>query len=334
MPSEVSAQAVEPHRFRIAVCIPCHNEADAIEKVVGDFKAALPDADIYVYDNASTDETAVRASMAGATVRFEPMKGKGHVVRRMFADIEADIFVLVDGDDTYEAAKAPYMIEQLLTSNGDMITGRRVSTDRAAYRPGHRFGNRLLTGAVRHLFGNQVSDMLSGYRVLSRRFVKSFPILSSGFEIETEMTIHALELQMGISEVKVEYTERASGTESKLRTYRDGFAILFMIIDLALRERPLWCFAIASFLTALLSILLAIPIIDTYFNTGLVPRFPTAILSMTLMLMSLLSIACGVILRMVTIGRREIKRLAYLREGSLAEYRAMNWSRSSPKIVA
>jgi hypothetical protein len=296
----------------IAVLIPCYNEEAAIGSVVRDFRAALPDAAIYVYDNNSRDKTAVVAAAAGATVRHESLQGKGNVVRRMFADVEADVYVMVDGDDTYHAASAPMLIHKLLSEHLDMVNGARVTEVEAAYRPGHRFGNIMLTSLVAFFFGRRTADMLSGYRVFSRRFVKSFPTLSKGFEIETELTVHALELRMPITEVATPYKDRPPGSVSKLSTFRDGFRILFMIGKLVKEERPLESFAITAAVLALASVILATPVFLTYLETGLVPRLPTAILSTGLMILAFLAVTCGLILETVTRGRREMKRLAYL----------------------
>ena len=308
----------------VAVLIPCYNESASIATVVGDFRAALPDARIYVYDNNSSDDTVARASAAGATVRIETHQGKGHVVRRMFADVEADVYVLVDGDDTYEAAAAPRLVARLLDDGLDMVTGTRVASSTEAYRTGHRFGNRLLTGLVSASFGQEISDMLSGYRVLSRRFVKSFPLLSAGFEIETEMTVHALELGMPQAEVETAYKERPVGSESKLSTYRDGIRILRTIVRLLKEERPLPFFGAIFALLSVGAVVLAVPILITFVDTGLVPRLPTAILATGMMLVAFLSLASGLILDTVTRGRQELKRLRYLQvEGtaSLMEQR-------------
>ncbi|MEL6949070.1 MAG: glycosyltransferase family 2 protein [Pseudomonadota bacterium] len=296
----------------IAVLVPCYNEAATIGNVVEDFRAALPDATIYVYDNNSSDDTKAVASAAGAVVRTETRQGKGHVVRRMFADIEADVYVLVDGDDTYDAPAAPKLVNRLIDDGLDMVTGTRAASSDAAYRTGHRFGNRLLTGLVAFSFGSEVSDMLSGYRVLSRRFVKSFPLLSGGFEIETEMTVHALELGMPQAEVTTDYKERPEGSESKLNTYGDGLKILVTIVRMLKEERPLAFFGSMFALLAAAAIVLAIPIVITFVNTGEVPRFPTAILATGMMLLAFLSLVCGLILATVTRGRQELKRLRYL----------------------
>ncbi|AWK87618.1 glycosyltransferase family 2 protein [Azospirillum thermophilum] len=296
----------------MAVLIPCYNEEAAIGKVVADFRAALPDATVYVYDNNSRDRTVEVAREAGAVVRREPLQGKGNVMRRMFADIEADVYVLVDGDDTYHAASAPALIERLWREQLDMVNGQRVTEIVEAYRPGHRFGNKLLTGIVARVFGNRINDMLSGYRVFSRRFVKSFPALSSGFETETELTVHALELRMPIAEVKTPYKDRPPGSQSKLNTIRDGIRILRTILILVKEERPMPFFSVLFGVLALASVVLAGPLVSTYWQTGLVPRLPTAVLSMGLMLLAFLSLTCGLILDTVTLGRREMKRMRYL----------------------
>ena len=296
----------------VAVLIPCYNEAAAIGKVVSDFKAALPDATIFVYDNNSTDGTGAAARLAGAVVRSEAQRGKGNVVRRMFADIEADVFVLVDGDDTYDAFAAPALIGHLLTHSLDMVNGARTANSDGAYRRGHRFGNLFLTGCVAHVFGNRLTDMLSGYRIFSRRFVKSFPALSGGFEIETELTVHALELRLPIAEIATNYGERPAGSASKLSTYRDGARILRMILTLIKLEKPLEFFGAIFALLALSSVLIEIPVIATYLDTGLVPRLPTAVLGTGIMLLAFLSLMCGMVLDTVTRGRIELKRLHYL----------------------
>ncbi|MSP05893.1 MAG: glycosyltransferase [Acetobacteraceae bacterium] len=297
---------------RVAVLIPCYNEAIAIGQVISDFRAHLPTATIYVYDNNSSDGTAAVARQAGAVVRNEILQGKGNVVRRMFADIEADIFVLVDGDDTYDAASAPAMIRALVDNQLDMVIGTRAEIAQAAYRSGHRLGNIVLTGLVRLVFGNRVSDMLSGYRVFSRRFVKSFPALADGFETETEFTVHALDLAMPTGEVPTPYKERPAGSVSKLRTYADGIRILRTIFLLVKETRPLRFFSIAGALLLVLAMILAIPVIRVYLATGLVPRLPTAVLATGLVLLACLAIVCGLILDSVARGRKEMKRLAYL----------------------
>jgi len=279
---------------------------------VCDFKAALPSAKLYVYDNDSQDRTVERAQAAGAIVRSEPMRGKGHVIRRMFSDIEADIYLLVDGDNTYEAAAAPAMVETLVTQSLDMVTGHRIATGQA-YRTGHRIGNSLLTGVVAAIFGSRTSDMLSGYRAFSRRFVKSFPALSRGFEIETELTVHALELRMPIADVDTQYVARLPGSTSKLSTFKDGIRILGTIAALVKEERPMQFFGLTSIVLALLSLALAYPVLAEYLRTGLVPRFPTAILCSALMIVAILSFFAGLILDSVTHSRRDLKRLTYLR---------------------
>lgn len=301
-----------PDAPRIAVLIPCYNEALSIAQVVTDFRAALPDAAIYVYDNNSTDETVENARAAGAMVRTEPQQGKGNVVRRMFADVDADIYVMVDGDNTYEAAAAPALVEKLRDETLDMVSGCRVTEIQEAYRPGHRFGNWMLTGLVANIFGKRTTDMLTGYRVFSRRFVKSFPALSRGFEIETELTVHALELRMPIADVKTAYIDRLPGSDSKLNTIGDGIRILKMIGLLVKEERPVLMFGSVGMILALASVILGLPIIADFVETGLVPRFPTAVLSASIMVIAVLSIMAGLILDTVTLGRREVKRMAYL----------------------
>lgn len=300
--------------LEIAVIIPCYNEAAAIATVVADFRAALPGATVYVYDNNSTDGSAGIARAAGAVVRTEPRQGKGFVVRRMFADIEADIFVMVDGDDTYEAAAAARMVRRMTDEGLDVVNGVRVPVTQGVYRPGHAFGNRMLSTMVRTLFGQGYRDMLSGYRVFSRRFVKSFPVMSIGFEIETELTIHALELQMPSAEERVAFKDRPEGSESKLNSIRDGFRILFTITRLLKQERPVEFFGGFGLAFALAALILAWPVLVEFAATGLVPRLPTAVLSASLMLVACLSFACGLILDTVTRGRQEAKRMRYLAE--------------------
>ena len=297
---------------RIAVLLPCYNEAITIPKVVGDFRAALPSATVYVYDNNSSDRTAEVAALAGAVVRRETGQGKGHVVRRMFADVDADIYVLVDGDDTYEADAAPPMIGLLVRDRLDMVTGVRVTDQQGAYRRGHRLGNRALTGLVGAIFGYGNSDMLSGYRVFNRRFVKTFPAIATGFEIETELTVHALEMRLPIAEFRTSYRERPAGSESKLATYRDGIRVLRMIVQLTKAQRPLQFFGFCSVILLLLGIGLGVPVVLEFLQTHLVPRLPTALLATGLILLSFLSIASGLILQAVAHGRMEVKRLAYL----------------------
>ncbi len=300
--------------MKTAVLIPCHNEAATIARVVTDFRSALPHADIYVYDNNSTDGTAEAARAAGAKARFEPQKGKGNVVRRMFADVEADVYLLVDGDATYDAASAPEMIRRLNEESLDMVVGkRRAAGGPDAYRLGHEFGNRMLTAVVAWTFGGRFEDMLSGYRVLSRRFVKSFPALATGFETETELTVHALSLKLPVAEVETPYFARPPGSNSKLQTYRDGARILATIFKLLKEERPLAFFSAIAAVAAALSILLALPIFITYAETGLVPRFPTAIAATGIMILAFLSLASAFVLDSVRHGRLETRRLAYLR---------------------
>jgi glycosyltransferase involved in cell wall biosynthesis len=300
--------------LRIAAVIPCFNEALAIAQVVSEFQASLPEAEIHVFDNNSTDDTAAVARAAGARVTHVPLRGKGNVARRMFADVEADVYVMVDGDATYDVGEVRQLIELMVEGNLDMVVGSRVDdgADMQTYRRGHRFGNALLTGAVASLFDGRMTDMLSGYRVFSRRYAKSFPALSRGFEIETELTVHALELRMPFAEVPMPYRSRPEGSESKLSTYRDGWRILKTICKLFVSERPLQFFSSAAGLLVLLSLILAEPLVSTYLNTGLVPRQPTAVLVTGMMLMAMLSFVCGVVLHTVTIGRREAKRLCYL----------------------
>lgn len=299
--------------LRIAVILPCYNEEHAIVTVINDFRKSLPEAAIYVFDNNSSDRTAEVARAAGATVVHVALRGKGNVVRRMFADVDADIYLMTDGDCTYDASVARNLVDKLLLENLDMVVGCRVDRGEAEnYRRGHRFGNQLLTGSVRRIFGGQFTDMLSGYRVFSRRFVKSFPALTRGFEIETELTVHALELRMPCGEVATAYGSRPEESESKLSTYRDGFRILRTIGRLYMVERPFEFFSVVSFILAALSIALAIPLFQEYFATGLVPRLPTAVLATGLMLSALLSFGCGLLLDNVTRGRQELRRFTYL----------------------
>jgi glycosyltransferase involved in cell wall biosynthesis len=309
-PLTVDEMLSEP--TRIAVLIPCFNEAAAIAAVVAGFKAALPAAEIYVFDNNSTDQTVSVATAAGALVRKESLQGKGHVVRRMFADVEADVYVMVDGDSTYDPGCVEGMIKLLLTERLDMVVATRVASENAAYRNGHRFGNRLLTLVVSHLFGKRFTDMLSGYRVFSRRFVKSFPAMSDGFETETELTIHALELSLPVAEIETSYSVRAEGSASKLETFSDGMKILRLILVLYKNERPLQFFSAVAAILCTVALSLGLPLVLTFIETGQVPRQPTAILATGLVLLSALSFVTGLILDTVTRGRREIRRLAYL----------------------
>jgi glycosyltransferase involved in cell wall biosynthesis len=297
---------------RIAVLVPCYNEEAAIAKVVRDFRAVLPGAVIYVYDNNSGDQTAARAREAGAVVRLEDRQGKGNVVRRMFADVEADIYMLVDGDDTYDASAAPDMVRRVIESGADLLTARRIHTEAGAYRPGHVLGNRMLTGLTALLFNVRLTDMLSGYRAFSRRFVKSFPFTAEGFGIETELTVHAVRLMMPTAEMDTRYKERPQGSVSKLNTWRDGLRILWTIGYLVREERPLVFFSFFFAVLALASLFIGTPVVTEYFKTGLVPRLPTAVLATGLMLLAFLALMAGLILDTVTRGRWEQKRMAYL----------------------
>src|SRR5712675_247986 len=315
----VTGPAMPAHTKRVAVLVPCFNEEAAVAGVVADFRKALPSAEIFVYDNNSSDRTIAVAREAGAQVRSERRQGKGHVVRRMFADVDADIYVLVDGDATYDAASAPRMIDALLSDRLDMVVGLRVDQAVAAWRPGHRTGNRLLTGFLSSVFGQAFKDILSGYRVFSRRFVKSFPVLSDGFEIETELTVHALELAMPVAEIETPYYARPEGSVSKLNTWRDGFRILGTILKLYRSEKPLRFFVVIGTFLALVSFGLAVPVIITYLEEGIVPRLPTAVLSTGLMIVAVLSVSSGMVLDTVTRGRREMKLLAYLSQPPLGK---------------
>ena len=310
MNAAVAAEASAARR--VAVVIPCYNEAIAIGTVVADFRAALPQAAIHVFDNNSRDGTAAVAAVAGAVVHRVAMQGKGHVVRRMFADVEADAYVMVDGDDTYAAACAPAMLERLFADRLDMVVAVREPVHGEVHRRGHAFGNAMLSGFLSGLFGRSCTDILSGYRAFSRRFAKSFPVLSSGFEIETELTVHALELRLPVAEVATPFKQRPEGSMSKLSTFRDGWRILSTMLRLFSAERPLLFYSVAAVLLASLSVLLAIPLVITYLHTGLVPRFPTAILATGLMLLAALSFLAGLVLDTVTRGRREMRLLAYL----------------------
>lgn len=302
---------------RIAVLVPCYNEAITVAKVIADFRAALPDAEICVFDNNSKDDTAAIARAHGARVQSVGLQGKGHVVRRLFADVEADLYVLVDGDDTYHAASAPALVRHAREGRYDMVVAVRHATDvAAAYRFGHAWGNRMLTGFLAWLFGRPCKDILSGYRVFSRRYVKSFPVLSEGFEIETEFTVHALELKMAVGEFDTPYGERPEGSVSKLSTYKDGWRILRTMIRLFNAERPLAFYSTLAAALAVIANAIALPLLLTYLDTGLVPRFPTAILATGLMVLAAMSFVAGLVLDTVTRGRRELKMLAYLREAA------------------
>ncbi len=308
-----------PPMLRIAVIIPCYNEEAAIARTVTDFRAALPDAVVYVYDNNSSDRTREVAAAAGAVVRTERQQGKGAVVRRMFADIDADIYVMTDGDATYEAAAAPRLVQLLIDERLDMVVGARQSEADAAYRRGHQFGNKLLTGLLTRMFGRSFSDILTGYRVFSRRFVKSFPILTAGFEIETEISAHALELAMPTAELPTAYGARPEGSVSKLNTYADGWRILNTMVTMYRAERPVIFFGIIAGLLLLVAVILAVPLVTTYLATGLVPRFPTAILVTGIVIVAVLAFFAGLILDTVTRGRREMKRLVYLQQPAPGE---------------
>ena len=302
---------------RIAVLVPCYNEALTIGRVIADFRQALPTSVIHVYDNRSTDGTGDIARAAGAQVRREPRPGKGVVVRRMFAEIDADVYVITDGDATYDASRAPEMVARLIEDDLDLVTGIRDDEDSdAAYRRGHRFGNRAFNALLGLLFGERPTDMFSGYRVLSRRFVKSFPMEARGFEIETELTVHALELRVPMAEIHTRYFERPEGSASKLSTYRDGFRILATMARLFRDVKPLPFFTGFAALFALIGLALGAGVVVEFMETRLVPRLPTAVLAMGLMLLASLSFACGMILDSVARGRRETKRLAYLAVGA------------------
>jgi len=303
---------VEIRQLRVAVLLPCYNEEAAVAQTVAGFRAALPDAAVYVYDNNSTDRTREEAAAAGAIVRSERIQGKGHVVRRMFADVEADVYLMADGDATYDAAAAPELVKKLVDEQLDMVVGARRSEVEEAYRPGHALGNKLFTGLLSSLFGRSFSDIFSGYRVFSRRFAKSFPALSRGFETETEISVHALELAMPVAEIVTAYGARPEGSHSKLSTWRDGWRILKTILHLYRIERPVLFYGSFALFLATLAIVLAVPLAITYFQTGLVPRFPTAILVTGLMILAFLSFFTGLILDTVVRGRREVRRLHYL----------------------
>lgn len=306
-------RGVNMTKEKIAVLIPCFNEETTVKDVIMEFKEVLPNAVIYVYDNNSSDETSRVAKEAGAVVRHEYRQGKGFVLKRMFAEIEADVYLLVDGDLTYDPSVAPELVDSIIMKSCDMAVASRNELETDAYRVGHKFGNKFLTGSVNKIFGESIQDMLSGYRALSRRFVKSFPLQSSGFEIETEITIHALELKMRIIEIESEYRARPSGSESKLKTYSDGWKIILFIFNLFRQEKPLTFFALVSVFLIIISMCLFVPVLIEFINTGLVPRLPTAILSMGIMILAVLSIVCGLILDTVTRGRKEAKLLNYLK---------------------
>jgi len=302
----------QPKQPRIAVLLPCYNEEAAIAATVAGFKKALPGASVYVYDNNSSDRTCAIAKKAGALVRSERQQGKGHVVRRMFADVDADVYIMADGDLTYDPKAAPAMVDMLVDEQLDMVVGTRKHEAKEAYRGGHVLGNRVFTGLLAGLFGRSFTDIFSGYRVFSRRFVKSFPVLSSGFEIETEISVHALELRMPVGEVETVYASRPEGSHSKLSTFSDGWRILKTIVTLYRIERPVLFFGSVGALLVAVALLLSVPLVVTYLNTGLVPRFPTAILVTGMIIVAVLCFFAGLILDTVTRGRREVRRLSYL----------------------
>ena len=306
------AQPIQSSHCRIALIVPCYNEELTIEGVIQQFKAAIPSIECWVFDNQSTDHTVQRAHAAGAQVRRVREKGKGNVVRRMFADVEADIYIMVDGDGTYDASASPALIRLMQRDGLDMVVGARMGQEAAAYRTGHRWGNRMLTGTVALLFGQVFKDMLSGYRVFSRRFVKSFPSHARGFEIETELAVHALSMRLPVAEVETLYGARPEGSVSKLSTYRDGLRILLTIVSLVKQEKPSLFFGLLFLLTLMASAGFAAPVLSTYLETGLVPRLPTAVLAASLGVLAFLFLVCGLVLDTVTRGRAEAKRLAYL----------------------
>ncbi len=309
-------------QFRIAAIVPCHNEEAAVEKVVTDLQASVPGMTVYVYDNCSTDRTVELATRAGAVVRKEPLKGKGNVVRRAFADIDADIYLLIDGDDTYDAGAAPRMIDKLVADNLDHVLGVRREVDgtegHSAYRPAHQTGNRVLNRIVCATFGDTLGDMLSGYRVFSRRFVKSFPAVSREFEIETELTVHSLALRIPSTSVTVDFRDRAAGSESKLRTYRDGWKILNVIVNLARHERPITFFGIFAAVSVVVAGVLGAPVLSHYLETGSVPRFPSLFVASFLLLASCMAMVAGMVMDGIRKARHEHSRLAYMRYPAVA----------------
>jgi glycosyltransferase involved in cell wall biosynthesis len=322
-------------QYRIAAIVPCHNEEAAVGKVVTDLLASVPGITVYVYDNCSTDRTAEVAAAAGAVVCHEPCKGKGTVVRRAFADLDADIYLLIDGDDTYDAAAAPTMIETLVRDNLDHVLGvrREVATENgdSAYRPAHATGNRVLNQIVSCMFGDSMGDMLSGYRVLSRRFVKSFPAVSKEFEIETELTVHSLALRIPSASVPVDFRDRPEGSESKLRTYRDGWKILQVIISLVRHERPLYFFGSFALLAAVVATLLLVPVLAEFVATSQVPRFPSLIVSSASLLVSCLCLLAGLVLDGIRKSRHEATRLTYMRVPAVRDLRSEPWAQRGPR---
>jgi hypothetical protein len=316
---------------RIAVLVPCRNEAAAVAQVVAGFRTSMPGCDVYVYDNASNDATADIARAAGAIVRREARPGKGGVVRRMFAEVDADIYIMVDGDATYDASRAPELVAALVADDLDMVTAVRDDEgEAAAYRRGHRFGNRMFNRLLGVTFGQRPADMFSGYRAFSRRFVKSFPLAAQGFEIETELTVHSLELRVPTAEIAMRYRARPEGSASKLNKWRDGLRILSTIATLFRDVRPLPFFGILAALLAATGLVLGSEVIVEYMQTRLVPRLPTAVLATGLMLLASLSLACGLILDSVARGRREAKRLAYLAAGAASARGAHHRDESRP----
>ncbi len=321
---------IRKRMLSVAVLIPCYNEELTVGKVVRDFRRVLPHSDIYVYDNNSKDATREVAMEAGAIVHTEPLKGKGNVVRRMFADIESDIYVMVDGDATYQAESVLSMIEKLVTERLDMVTGVRQPGLQESYRTGHRIGNHIFSFLVAKIFSDRISDLFSGYRVLSRRFVKSFPALSGEFEIETELTVHALELAMPIGEIDTPYGPRPEGSVSKLSTFRDGFKILFTLMKLVKNERPLHLFGFLGLALLTASLILSLPLFSTYLETGLVPRFPTATLVVGITVIGMFSVFAGIIIDGILTSRREIKRLFYLKYSAVSDEKRIRDSLTNP----
>ncbi|MBL8576850.1 MAG: glycosyltransferase [Mesorhizobium sp.] len=320
--------------FAIAILIPCYNEEKTIGDVVSRFRATLPSASVYVYDNNSSDLTALKARSSGAIVIREPRQGKGNVVRRMFADIEADIYVMVDGDGTYAPEDAPQLINALLTGHCDMVVGTRRGVTDDAGRTGHAFGNRLFNGLYKRLFGRDFTDIFSGYRAFTRRFVKSFPAVSGGFEIETEMSVHASQLKLPVSEIALDYGRRPEGSSSKLSTYKDGARILWMFAMLAKETQPMRFFGMIASVFAAAGLILMTPILVEYAATGLVPRMPTWVLSLGLLMFATMMVVTGLVLDSVSRGRAELKRVAYLGLPALRGRSVAIRSSNQPTIVS
>ncbi|MES0863529.1 glycosyltransferase family 2 protein [Ruegeria sp. SCPT10] len=314
--------ALWPQGLEIAVILPCYNEAVAIGETVAQFRAALPGATIYVFDNNSTDNTTQVAREAGAVVRTENLQGKGNVVRRMFADVEADVYVMADGDATYDSAAAPQLVQLLVSQNLDMVNGARVNKETEAYRRGHKFGNALFTGLVKFFFSDKINDLLSGYRVFSRRFVKSFPALSNGFEIETELTVHAMQMRMPIGEVQTSYFSRLPESNSKLSTFKDGWRILKMISLLIKEEKPMVFFMSLALIFFLPSLSVFLSVLNEFLQTGIVSRFPSLIVAVAGFVAAMLSVVCALILDSLARGRREIRRLSYLQFPGVTQTKA------------